>query len=80
MKIKAIPVKSKTLCARCYFTYNEHCSGRQKGVCKSCPMNTETKYFCKCLEIKKGEPCRYFVSKEKAEFELIKEKIRRFFK
>ena len=72
MKIKAIPVKSKTLCDRCYFNWRDNCVGRQKDKsCKLCAAYNFHKECCNCELIRLGEPCRHFINKERGEF-LIK--------
>ena len=56
MKIKAIPIKSRTLCEKCYFfVFGEYC---EKTKCKDCENKGESQ--CHCTEIVMGEPCRYF--------------------
>ena len=64
MKIKAIPIKSDSLCGRCYFNSDEHCFGRQKNNCDGCSINNPNESVCKCLKIDRGEPCRFFKPQE----------------
>jgi hypothetical protein len=64
MRIKAIPIKSETLCKKCYFNVKEHCQGRQDESCIGCPMLIESRFRCTCANIKVGEPCRNFKRKE----------------
>lgn len=60
MKIKAIPIKSRTLCEKCYFfIFGEYC---EKTSCKDCENHVGSQ--CHCTEIVMGEPCRYFKRKE----------------
>ena len=65
MKIKAIPIKSKTLCEKCY--YDDYCDTHSCG--SKCPQyNKHIKdneiWHCKCLNLEDGKPCRYFKRKE----------------
>lgn len=62
MKIKAIPIKSQTLCEKCeYSDCDLHCA--------FCRASTKINGFnkCGCTLIAFGEPCRYFKRKEGAE-------------
>lgn len=65
MKIKAIPIKSESLCDKCIFD----CTDVLVACGNHCPMyNSEIKdneaWHCKCLNIENGKPCRHFKRKE----------------
>ena len=58
MKIKAIPIKSETLCEKCI--YNGEKCVRNIYACMYCDM---FRGDCMCLGIKNGEPCHHFKRK-----------------
>lgn len=61
MKIKAIPVKSETLCKKCRFSWRNHCVGRhKKQPCEMCQRYNALKMYCGCTLIENGEPCKAF--------------------
>lgn len=55
-KIKAIPIKSKTLCERCVY-HSSTCSIGEM-YCRFCDMFNE---HCKCNDVMFGMPCKYFI-------------------
>ena len=60
IQVKAIPIKSQTLCEKCYFfVFGEHCT---KTHCKVCENHSGSQ--CHCTEIVMGEPFRHFKRKE----------------
>lgn len=64
IQVKAIPIKSITLCEKCFYHWEEHCLKRQKTSCQDCPLDHPNETVCKCSKIYNGEPCRYFKRKE----------------
>lgn len=48
-------IKTLALCNRCKFAFNIHCV---EYACTDCKQNDGN--GCKCVKIKKGEPCPYF--------------------
>ena len=64
IQVKAIPIRSETLCKKCYFNYKEHCEDRQSKTCRECPMCIMERPYCNCLKTKPGTPCRHFKRKE----------------
>ena len=64
IQVKAIPIKSQTLCKNCYFNMHEHCQIRQNRSCEGCSMNITDHPYCECLKINLGKPCRHFKRRE----------------
>lgn len=65
------PVKNIALCEKCKYR-GKHCKAHSK--CNNCEM-LDKQNNCKCLSIKPGQPCPYFVRADKEEppeFEVIK--------
>lgn len=58
LRVKAIPVKSKSLCDKCVYDY-KICCGNYKS-CIGCEMVNASTDMCYCNEIVKGEPCKHF--------------------
>ena len=62
-QVKAIPIKSKTLCERCF--HYEFCKNHP---CDECSMlrktNSGMQYFCECTHVEYDTPCKYFKRKE----------------
>lgn len=56
-------VKTEELCDSCAYNFDAHC--RYCG-CSTCSMfnNTPPGQWCKCLDIKKGELCPYYIERE----------------
>lgn len=58
MKIKAIPIKSRTLCDKCRFYLNNECGGIE---CIDCKINNfKTGSMCYCAKVEDGERCEHF--------------------
>ena len=57
MKIKAIPIKSITLCGKCRFGLGNEC--KQSIKCKDCKMHRGGN-SCRCDLMKKGKRCEHF--------------------
>ena len=63
MKIKAIPIKSRTLCKKCRFHGRNECLGTK---CENCELNSFKKNgHCICVYMSTGERCEHFQKYEK---------------
>lgn len=60
---KLRPVKNPALCSKCKYR-EEHCKAHE--FCKNCEMLGKQDH-CKCLLIKLGQACPYFVRAEDVE-------------
>lgn len=64
IQVKAIPIKSHTLCEKCFYHWEEHCMKRQNKICIGCPLDNPNETVCECSKISHGKPCRNFKRKE----------------
>lgn len=60
INIENEPIKTDSLCRSCRWSIHNKC-GLLKPCDENCPMHLEQDDGCKCLTIKHGDPCPYFV-------------------